>query len=113
MMGGFEIVAILPLIKTRKMGTLQILPFRMSSVLGKEWRRSDRRHPGDVEIRRIERRRRADEEPVQFRAAEADVGDGLGDADLAQKSAVGRVAMHAVAGGGPDPSVPIQPEAVE
>src|SRR5882724_701163 len=62
---------------------------------------------------RVERRRRGDEQAVSLGAAEADIGDHLGNADLAQESAVRAVAMDAIAGARPDVAAYIEPEAVE
>src|SRR5882762_6789280 len=47
---------------------------------------------------RVERRRRGDEQAVALGAAEADIGDHLGNVDLAEESAVRAVAMDAIAG---------------
>src|SRR5205823_768135 len=62
---------------------------------------------------RVERRRRGDEQAVPLGAAEADIGDHLGNVDLAEESAVRAVAMDAIAGARPDVAAHIEPEAVE
>src|SRR2546422_8597262 len=62
---------------------------------------------------RVERRRRGDEQAVALGAAEAEIGDHLGNVDLAEESAVRAVAMDAIAGARPDVAPNIQPEAVE
>src|SRR5712664_3750414 len=61
----------------------------------------------------VERRRRGGEQAVALGAAEADVGDHLGNVDLAEESAVRAVAMDAVAGARPDVAAYIESEAVE
>src|SRR2546422_9144609 len=62
---------------------------------------------------RVERRRRGDEQAVALGAAEAEIGDHLGNVDLAEESAVRAVAMDAIAGARPDVAANIEPEAVE
>src|SRR2546422_8210563 len=62
---------------------------------------------------RVERRRRGDEQAVALGAAEADIGDHLGNVDLAEQRAVRAVAMDAIAGARPDIAAYIEPEAVE
>src|SRR5712664_4014196 len=62
---------------------------------------------------RVERRRRGDEQTVALEAAEADIGDHLGNVDLAEESAVRAVAMDAIPGARPDVAAYIEPEAVE
>src|SRR5262245_57302272 len=71
------------------------------------------RRAADREVDRVQRGGRADEQPVALGAAEADVGDDLGDGDLAEQRAVGGVAVDAVARAGPQVAVDVEPEAVE
>src|SRR4051794_37262664 len=75
--------------------------------LGSEWPRSD-----GADIDAVERGRRGDEQPVPLRPAECHVGDHLRDLHLAQQIAVGRKAVNAVAGTGPDIPIGIQAEPV-
>src|SRR3989449_10335844 len=62
---------------------------------------------------RVERRRRGDEQAVALGAAEANIGDHLGNVDLAEESTVRAVAMDAIAGARPDVAAYVEPEAVE
>src|SRR5690606_248653 len=62
---------------------------------------------------RPQRRRRADEQAVALRAAEADVGDDLVDQDLAKQRAVRGEAVYAVTGRGPDVALGVETKAVE
>src|SRR5258706_14055053 len=65
------------------------------------------------EINGIERRCPADAQPIAFGSAEADIGDNLRYQPLAQQCAVGRVAVHAVAGAAPQIAVDIEAKTVE
>src|SRR5262249_50938171 len=69
-------------------------------------------HPVHREVDAVERGRGGNVEIVPLRSAEGDVADDLGHLDLAEQVALRRVAVHAVAGAGPDIAVGIEPEAV-
>src|SRR5690606_19568078 len=68
--------------------------------------------PG-VDVDRIERRGRGDEQAVLLRAAEAQIRHDLGDEDLAEQGAVGPETVDAVPGARPDVAVGVEAEAVE
>src|SRR5260221_8825434 len=66
-----------------------------------------------VQEDRIQRRRAANEQAIEFPPAEAHIGDGLGDSDLAKQRPIARVAVDAVAGRQPKIAMHIDAEAVE
>src|SRR5262249_4217115 len=66
---------------------------------------------GRVDIDRIERRGRGDEQAIATLAAEGHIGDDLRHLDAAQQCAVRRIALDAVSAG-PDVAIYIYPEAV-
>src|SRR5689334_14751859 len=63
-------------------------------------------HLGDVDG--VERGGAADEQAVALGAAETDIGHHLRHLDLAEQRPVGRVAVHAVAGTGPQVAVRVE-----
>ena len=69
---------------------------RTSANLGLRARSADRRRAPQQQVDRVQRGRRGDEEAVAVRTAEADVRDGLGDADLPDQRAVRLEAVHTV-----------------
>src|SRR3954462_10202842 len=63
-------------------------------------------------MKRIDGSRRGDEQAIAIQSAEGQIGYDFGYQDLAEQRAIGRVAMHAVFGAGPDVAVLVDAHAV-
>src|SRR4051812_35240833 len=63
-------------------------------------------------MKRIDGSRRGDEQAIAVQSAEGQIGYDFGYQDLAEQRAIGRVAMHAVFGAGPDVAVLVDAHAV-